>query len=210
MPSNNYIYKMSNAGGMSTVTRYTDMLAGNAVWNPWEPAGAYESIAVATAPSGGVASITFGSIPQTYSHLQIRGFVRTTAVQSLFGLRLRVGNNTLDTSGNYSTHQMYGDGSTVATAANFSANETYMGTGPAANNLADTFGVAIIDILDYSNTTTNKTIRSLNGVDMNGSGYVGLNSAAWLNTSAINILSLYPSAGSFAQYSQIALYGIKG
>ena len=72
MPSNNYIYKMSNAGGMSTVTRYTDMLAGNAVWNPWEPQGAYDALSTVTVPAGGVATITFAGIPNTYKHRQLR------------------------------------------------------------------------------------------------------------------------------------------
>lgn len=67
-----YIYKMSNAGGMSTVTRYTDMLAGNSFWNPWSPSTDYDSIATTTVGAGGAASITFSSIPSTYQHLQIR------------------------------------------------------------------------------------------------------------------------------------------
>jgi hypothetical protein len=32
------------------------------------------------------------------------------------------------------------------------------------------FGVAIIDILDYANTSKNKTVRALSGEDENGAG----------------------------------------
>ena len=38
----------------------------------WSPTGAYEPLASITVPSGGLSSIVFGSIPQTYKHLQVR------------------------------------------------------------------------------------------------------------------------------------------
>ena len=172
--------------------------------------GSYESIATVTVGGGGSSAITFTSIPSTYTHLQVRGIARSTASQSLFGLRLRVGNGSLDTSANYSAHQLYGDGTSATAAANASTSETFMGTGPAANDLASTFCVAVIDILEYANTNIYKTIRVLEGVDTNGAGYVHLNSGGWRSTSAINTISLYASAGNLAQYSSFALYGIKG
>jgi hypothetical protein len=64
--------------------------------------------------------------------------------------------------------------------------------------------------LDYTNTNKNKTARSLWGYDANGSGYVGLYSGLWRNTSAINRIDYVPASGTFPQYSSFALYGIKG
>ena len=69
-----HIYKASNAGGMSSLAQYVDMLAGN----PAVVLSSYDSIATVTVGSGGSSSIVFSSIPQTYKHLQIRGFVQTT------------------------------------------------------------------------------------------------------------------------------------
>ena len=172
--------------------------------------GAFVPIATTTVPSAGAASVTFSSIPSTYTHLQIRGIARSTAAQSFAGLRLRVGNGSVDTGSNYSTHQLYGDGSTATATANAPTTETYMGAISAANDTANTFGIAVIDILEYANTNIYKTIRVLDGVDTNGAGYINFNSAGWRSTSAINTISLYPSAGNFAQYSQFALFGIKG
>lgn len=201
MPSNNNIYKMSNAGGFKSLTRYYDMLAGNAVWNPWEPAGAYESIAAVTVPSGGLASVTFSSIPQTYSHLQLRVFALNTAIPQGGDVYMRLNG---DTGSNYNAHYLYGGGSSAAAGVN---TNTYV---YAAFNAVTNPGVGITDILDYTSTNKNKTTRSLIGNDRNGAGDIALTSGLWLNTSAITSISVFPGANSFAQYSQIALYGIKG
>ena len=199
MASNSNIFKMSNAGGVKTLTRYPDMFAGNTTWNPWAPAGAYEPIAVATVPSGGLASVTFGSIPSTYTHLQIRMNLlnsSNTWVYIDFG----------GVSPVYS-HIVYGDGAT-ATAGAF--NNSYSRILGYASGNSTAPGAIITDILDYASTNKNKTIRSLFGFDMNGpTGYVGLTSNLYNSTSAVSSLTV--SAGtSFAQYSSFALYGIKG
>jgi hypothetical protein len=75
---------------------------------------------------------------------------------------------------------------------------------------AGVFGAGIIDILDYTNTNKYKTVRSLNGVDNNGSGALALNSSLWLNTAAITNITITSDGTLFDQYSSFALYGIKG
>jgi hypothetical protein len=170
----------------------------------------YESIQTVTVGSGGQAAIDFTSIPSTYKHLQIRGISRSTAAQNYFGMRMQVGNGSVDTGSNYSVHELYGDGSTVTSSANSPQSTTFIATSLAANDLANTFGGAIIDLLEYGNTNIHKTFRCLSGADKNGAGLLFFNSAGWRSTSAINTIKLYPSGGNFAQYSQFALYGIKG
>lgn len=170
----------------------------------------YESIATTTVGAGGASSIDFTSISSAYKHLQLRGLVRSTAAQNYFGIRMRVGNGSIDSGNNYSTHQLYGDGTSVSAGNNAPSDTTFMGTGLAANDLASAYSVIIIDLLEYANTNVYKTFRALNGADKNGGGYVHLNSGSWRNTAAVNQISVYPSGGNFAQYSQIALYGIKG
>ena len=161
--------------------------------------GDYESIQTVTVGSGGASSISFTSIPSTYKHLQIRGIATPSVAANLRGTF----NN--DTANNYAYHYLSGDGSTAAAGngstalyAGYLASATY----PSA---------FVIDVLDYANTSKNKTLRSLFGVDVNGAGgYVLLTSSLWTSTSAINQFTLYPQSGSFAQYSSFALYGIKG
>ena len=211
MPSNNYIYKMSNAGGMSTITRYTDMLAGNTTWNTWEPQGAYDALSTVTVPSGGVASVTFAGIPNTYKNLQIRYIVRSTRADAYgyFGMRFNS-----DSSAVYSSHNLYGTGS--AAAANAVTSQTSIPSLqiPGANAAANIFSVGIIDLLDYQNTNKNKTARILYGDDRNGTGaggqgYVYFTSGLWQNLSAINSITFTDEFNSLAQNSQFTLYGVK-
>lgn len=202
MASNNYIYKMSNAGGMSTITRYTDMLAGNAAFVD----SSYESIATTTVGGGGSASVTFSSIPSTYTHLQIRGIANRTSGGD-DNINLRVGNGSIDTGSNYSTHQMFGDGAGVT--ASGTANASII-TAIPCSSASSSFGGFVIDILDYANVNKYKTVRILSGDDRNGSGYVILRSGNWRNTSAIDTISFIPNSGNISQYSSFALFGIKG
>ena len=80
-------------------------------------------------------------------------------------------------------------------------------TGETANS----FGAYVVDVLDYANTNKYKTVRTLGGKDLNGSGQEGLYSNLWKNTNAITDITLKVVGGSnFVQYSHFALYGIKG
>ncbi len=198
---------MSNAGGFKSLTRYHDMLAGNTTWNPWEPAGAYESIAVATVPSGGAASITFSSIPQNYAHLQIRVMARGTQadVSDQIGIQFNS-----DTGSNYAIHQLGGSGSSTFATGGGSQTKIVPAYITGGSTSANIFGVGVIDILDYTNTNKYTTVRGLSGYDSNGAGYIILRSGLWLNTNSITSVVCIPDSGSFVQYSQFALYGIKG
>ena len=64
------IYKLSTAGSFATSrTLYKSALAGNAVFVPNYAVGAYDSIATVTV-STATPTITFSSIPSTYTHRQ--------------------------------------------------------------------------------------------------------------------------------------------
>ncbi len=157
--------------------------------------------------AGSASSITFSNIPSTYTHLQIRGIVRSSNASSTAGFIMRANG---DSGSNYSAHNLGGSGS--STQANAYVSNTYMYPGPAmpaANATANVFGAMVIDILDYANTNKFKVMRSLSGFDGNGSGEIYLNSSAWRNTNAITSLSLSFSSNC-VQYSQFAIYGIKG
>jgi hypothetical protein len=156
----------------------------------------YESIATTTVGSGGTTTITFSSIPSTYKHLQIRGFVADNATNSNFEL-------SFNGSAGTKAHRLMGDGAS-ATADYYNSAVLY-----AQRTDTGQF-VFITDLLDYTSTTINKTVRTLAGGDNNGAGRVGLWSGFINSTSAITSLSITPSAGNFPQYSSIALYGIKG
>ena len=196
------IFKLSALSiATNAQTRYNDMLAGNPYFQP----SSYESIATVTVGAGGSSSITFSSIPSTYKHLQIRYIARNTSTNT--GLNLNFNGDTTSTA---YWHLLYGSG-TAAAAYTISTAYIQGGGITTSNQTASIYGAGVIDILDYSSTVKNKTVRSLNGWDNNGSGFVYFHSGAWYNTNAITSLTLVTGdAANLAQYSSFALYGVKG
>ena len=189
------------------MTPILGIMASGMSGNLWAPGKDFDSIATTTVGGGGVASITFSSIPSTYRHLQIRSIGRSsTATASDVDVKLQFNS---DTGSNYSIHYLYGTGSSAAAAATASNSYATGGDVIKDGNTANVFAASVIDVLDYANTSKNKTVRALSGWDANGSGTVYLNSGAWFNTTAISTITLTPWSGNFMQYSQFALYGVK-
>lgn len=168
----------------------------------WSPAAAYDSIATTTVGSGGASSVTFSSIPSTYTHLQIRYSGNAGSNDIFFRLNG-------DTGSNYIRHYLYGGGGSAAAGASLAQTSGSLGYGPVT---ADTniLGGSVFDLLDYTNTNKYKTTRSLTGFDSNGSGLLVLYSGLWLNTAAVTSITVLPNTGNFNQYTSVALYGIKG
>ena len=168
---------------------------------PPAPATSYFSIATATVDSGGASSITFSSIPNTYTHLQIRA-------EYITGYNYCYVQFNGDTGTNYSAHNIYATG-TGTPGAGGSASQSQFTIG--ISNTTSYPSVAVADILDYSNTNKYKTTRSLAGTDTNSTGtnFIVLYSGLWMNTSAINSITLTTSGSGFSQYTQFALYGVK-
>ena len=163
-------------------------------------ASTYTPIATQTA-TGSPSSITFSSIPNTYTHLQIRA-------EYITGYNYCYVQFNGDTGTNYSAHNIYATG-TGTPGAGGSASQSQFTIG--ISNTTSYPSVAVADILDYSSTTKNKTVRSLSGQDQNGSGIVLLNSGLWLSTAAINQITISAQSGNgnLAANSSFALYGVK-
>ena len=175
-------------------------------------ATSYESIATVTVGAGGSSSISFTSIPSTYTHLQIRWLGRGTATMAT-GETISIRFNSDSTSGNYKSHYLEGNGSAASAGALSTNNYAVSYNMSGSNSTTGVFGAGIIDILDYTSTSKNKTLRNLGGYDNNGSGYIDFNSSLWLKTpEAINRIDLTVNfaVDNFAQYSSFALYGIRG
>lgn len=170
--------------------------------------GAFESIASATG-TGSSTTITFSSIPNTYTSLQIRGIIRTDSGAGI-GASIRLNG---DTGTNYASHQLYGDGTTAAAGGAASATSITNGGGLGfgSTTAANIVGAFILDIHDYASTTRNKTTRVFTGRDDNSTGFIRVGSGLWISTAAVSSISLITSNGSnFTTQTQFALYGIKG
>jgi hypothetical protein len=163
----------------------------------------FESIATTTVGSGGASSITFSSIPTTYQHLQIRWFARGSALAGLYWTF------NSDTGANYARHRISADGATVSVSGLASQNQIYTVASWGIPNGTSIFAGGVYDLLDYDNTNKYKTLRGLAGQDSNGSGGVEFVSGLWMNTAAVNAITIAPNTGTFQQYTQFALYGIK-
>lgn len=174
--------------------KYNVMTAGN---NYYEPLAS--TLVTSTA-----SAITFSNIPQGYKHLQVRYLSKTTRVGGASGSGTIQFNG--DTSTNYSTHALYGDGATPA--SNGYANSNY---GLWYYGDTTTFVAGILDILDYTNTNKYKTAKNILGYDQNGTGQVGMISLGWYSTAAITSITFTPTASySFNTNSRFSLYGLKG
>jgi hypothetical protein len=167
----------------------------------------FESIATVTVGAGGTSSINFTSIPQTYTHLQIRGIFRDNQVSGINNASLRING---DTASNYAVHDMYGNGSN-ALASNGTAR-TSINSAPwmtSAGSFSGNFAASIIDILDYTSTSKTKVVRVLQGGENNFSGIVLVTSGLWNSTSAVTSLTILSGTNTIQQYSTAALYGIR-
>ena len=191
-----FTIKATNVNGDSTAS---SGVSGTVI----DPA-AYVSIATQSYGAGGYGqSITFSSIPQTYKHLQLRINQSTNSGNNI---RLQING---DTNANYSGHQLTGDGGSVYSGYQSAAyGWLYIAYSVGTQG---TPHVAIMDLPDYTNTNKYKTVRTLEGNDINGAGgWIGMWSGNWRNTAAVTSLTVYIPSGYFTEYSTFSLYGIKG
>jgi len=175
--------------------------------------GAMFPLGMVQVGSGGSSTVSFTSIPATYTHLQLR--ILSATDRATYALDNVFVTFNGDSSANYSHHFLQGDGASAS--AGGSSNETNVRSGSTSSSAApNVFSASVFDILDYKNTNKYKTVRSLSGFDLNGTvsgigGFIQLYSGNWRSTSAITSITLNRQSGSnFIQYSSFALYGIKG
>ena len=176
------------------------------IWDQSATTDGFFQIATTTVNvGGGAANVTFSNIPQTYTHLQVRGIARSTLSGASCNTILRFNS---DTGTNYASHYLTGNGSSGISGSETSSTYIYTGALIASTSLANSFEASVINILDYANTNKFKTVETLAGWDANGSGIVGLWSGHWRSTSAITSMTFLSSSNNLAQYSSFALYGV--
>ena len=165
--------------------------------------GTYEPIATTTW-STNTATISFSSIPATYTDLIIQGTIFAYFGSATFTeTRIRFNG---DTAGNYSATVLYGNGTSALSTRGSNLGgigRFYLPAGTTDGNR----GSLIINVQNYANTTTNKTalIRSGGASQVTGAT-VGL----WRSTNAIDSIELsnVDSATGFVA-GTLTLYGVK-
>ena len=159
-------------------------------------AGAYDLLET-TVLTSSASSVSFTGLDSytDYKHLQLR------IVANGGGLIYQRFNS--DTGSNYAEHRLYGDGSSVNSQGFASQTEMIIGFGTTTT---DVFAACVVDVLDFSSSNKNTTVRSLGGDNSD----VALGSGLWNNTNAVTSTDIFPNSGSFATGSRFSLYGIKG
>lgn len=159
-------------------------------------AATYTPIASITLDAN-ASTVTFSSIPQTYTDLVLVINGRTDTDENV---SLRING---DTGNNYSETTLYGTGS--ASVSTRTTNANTIGIGGISSG-TDEQGTNIVHFFNYANTTTNKSIISR----ANNSTYVQIRVGVRRNTEAISSFSLTAATSTFLTGATFNLYGILG
>jgi len=152
-----------------------------------------------TVGAGGTSTITFSSIPSTYTDLKVVVSARCDASNTAFKIRFN------STTTNLSTRYLYANGSS---AASYTEGSNIYGYENASTYTANTFANTEIYIPNY--TSSSAKAVSVDAVTENNStsAEMALFAGLWNNTSAITSIELVSNTGNFVQYSTASLYGI--
>jgi hypothetical protein len=141
------------------------------------------------------SSVTFSAIPQTYTDLVVVIFSDQTASSPSY-----VQFNG-DTATNYSSTNITGDGATVTTG-----RVSTSATGIAIATTSANDQISIVNIMNYANTTTNKTSLIRRN---DAAAQISLVAGLWRSTAAITSIRLFSNSSTFTSNSTFNLYGIK-
>lgn len=163
----------------------------------------YEPISTTTLGSA-TATITFSSIPQTYTDL----------VLVIFGANSNADANDTgymqynsDTGNNYSDTIVYTEGNTPTSFRTTNSNAIGLWTIMGGTNTSR-YSSIIVNFQNYSNTTTYKTTLNRIGTPTSSGGWTNMSVGLWRNTNAISSI-LVGGGSNWRSGSTFTLYGIK-
>ena len=159
-----------------------------------------EQVIASTTLSSAASTITFSSIPNTYTDLRL---VWTgTSTINVVSMRLRFN---ADSATNYSNTSLFGDGSAAGSGRNTNRSQIDLPPTGGVSTTVPTF--ITVDVFSYAGSTF-KTVLATGSDDRNGSGYATRDVGLWRSTSAITEFTLSLSSGNFAAGTTATLYGI--
>ena len=168
------------------------------------PTITYTPIATQTLPSA-ASQVDFTSISNTYTDLVLVMNALQTS-PSVNQTRIRVGNSSIDTGSNYSQTILYGNGSSALSVR--ASNQSYIDFDyTAAPGVSGNPNNIVASFMNYSNTTTNKTILHRASQATSGTDAIV---SLWRSTAAINAIRIFTASGNnWTIGSTFTLYGIK-
>lgn len=165
-------------------------------------AATYTPIATQTLTNSSTITVSFTSIPSTYTDLVLIVSAKvTTAGANNYGIQFNS-----DTGTNYSRTLLNGSGTSASSSRN--SNQNYVTMGVVANS-GQAESIQITQIMNYANTTTYKTALNRCAWVEGTQAVVGL----WRSTSAINRIDIFLEqtygTNYFTSGATFTLYGIK-
>ena len=167
---------------------------------------------IATQDVSGVSTYTFSSIPQGYSHLEIRSFIKDSRspIYSSYSLRL----NSDSTASYFNEAPQIDKRGVFAPAPNPNATSIQGITNPGSSN-SNYYGAGFMKLLNYSRTDRFTSVFGIGGYvglddGSNEGGLITQTIATWLKTDAVNSITITSGGGSWQTGSIFSLYGIKG
>lgn len=172
-------------------------------------AATYEPIATTTLGSS-AASITFSSIPGTYTDLRLV-LVSVTNAGSNLALRFNG-----DSGANYSGFFLVGQGSpSISYQRNIDSTYFYIANNTTASTFSNRPRIDIVDIFSYSNTSVNTSALFSTANEINHStasiNGVEIGAGSWKNTSAVTSIQILSNNGAltFSSGTTATLFGIQ-
>jgi len=166
-------------------------------------ADTFVKIAAITVGAGAGTSVTFSSIPQTYTDLLIKVSARSSkGGTNIDNFSIQLNGST----SNFVFRSLYGTGSSVGIDSGTNVYGALLGT--AATATANTFGNAEAYILNYTSSNY-KSMSNENANENNAtSALSNLNVSLWQDTTAVTSITIGAGGGNIEQYSTFTLYGI--
>lgn len=158
--------------------------------------------------AGGSATISFSSIPSTYTDLVLKISCRVDGSPGYNISRIRARFNN-DTGNNYYNRLVYNNAATVASEASGASSGITYFYATAVDSTASTFASSELYISNYS-VNAFKSVSVDTVTETNGAGVImAFNAGLWSTTSAINAISISDTNGfTFLQNSTAYLYGV--
>lgn len=157
-------------------------------------------IPIATQTLGSAAaSITFNSIPGTYTDLRL---VLTCTTSLSADILLQFNG---DTATNYSATYLYGGVTSAGSGSDVSVAWIYLTDVSSTSTTVPS--IRTVDIMSYAGST-NKTMLKTESGDYNGSGQVTVSVGLWRSTAAITSMLITVSGATFATGTIATLWGI--
>ena len=158
--------------------------------------------------SSSASSITFNSIPQTFTDLKVVASIRDSGGLGDYVSYLTFNGDAI--SGLYSCTRIYGGGASVASDRFSGINFIYGAHDSGAGSTSNTFTNCEIDLPNYRSANFKSTNIDY-VVEQNAAStavYQVLVAGLWRNTNAVTSLSLTTSGTSYVANSTFTLYGI--